>query len=165
MTPDPAAMKLPQRLLWSVDRALRTRRAPRARRIPLGIRLAYVLVAVLGLLLAGASVMEKYRPWGSGNQLICGLLLAVLGVLAACGLFRFDPLRNACTGIGFWLSVSPCVLPRPLTCLDLLLGLAAFLVSGAAGEAVVARNLDGPVQDQPDSFNQQRGSTDGETDE
>lgn len=142
ITPDPGAVELSRRLLWTSDSTPGTGRRRRAHRIPLGIRLGYALVGLLGLFLAGRALIEDHRPWGSANQVLFGLLLAVAATVAAAGLCRFGLLRLGCTGIGLWLAVSPCVLPRPITCLDMLLGLAAFLIAGAAGEAIVDQDWD-----------------------
>lgn len=125
---EPAARRfggldLSQRLTWTADdRPLRDK--PHGRRsIPVGVRLAYVLISVLGIVIAA-------------HQPSAGAALAALAAVAALGLCRFRLLRHTCTALALCIVFSTLILQRSLAWTDVVSGLAAFLIAGIAAEAI-----------------------------
>lgn len=127
-----------QRLLWKAEDRPPCDRSPRRRPgIPLGIRLIYGTVFALGVAIATHTAIDHENlDCVSMVQLLSGSLLAVLASLAACGLCRFSLVRHACTLVGVWLAVSPWLLQRSFSAVDMALGLAAFLLAGCAAETL-----------------------------
>lgn len=120
-----------RRLLWKAEDRAPCDRSQRRAAIPLGVRLAYGTILALGVASATRIAMDHGNLGRlSMVQMLSGSLLAALATLAACGLCRFPLLRHACTCMGLWLVLSPCLLQRSLRGIDLALGLAAFLLAG-----------------------------------
>jgi hypothetical protein len=113
-------------------RILDARRRPS---IPLGVRVAYAVIATVALsLLIGTTISLDSAQTASGE--IAAIVALVLATLSACGLCSIPPVRLACMLVGLWLTVSPLLMCGEHFCVLALGGLAILLLAGWADDAV-----------------------------
>jgi hypothetical protein len=111
------------------------------RPMPVGVRAAYVAVAVLALgLMLGVTTLTPTLPEAQAAvQLFGSALLLVLAAAAASGLYRAAWVGHACTLIAAGLMLAPLLLPGPCSYAAVSGGLLAFWASGWAADGLKRR--------------------------
>ena len=102
------------------------------------ICLAYLSIAALAvyLLVDAAGRAPESRPIvPTVYACACAALFSV-AIVAACGLWRYRPLRHACTAFGLLMGVLPCLVWDEASLVRAVVGLAAFLLAGATADLI-----------------------------
>ena len=126
-------------LLHGYTSAARTLNVDRfERELPLSIRLAHGLIAVLAvaLLLQAWSSDQHVRYLQTFNQGVCSLLLLIMSITGVLDLHRSSLI---CTGgaiIGWWLALSSVLFGHAAVPAVPIIGLIIFVIAGWTGDTV-----------------------------